>query len=98
MTDEMLASQFKFSSFEMDLWDSINYDKEAMLENLVEQTGLSPEEFGVYFILEEHPVEVITAGSPELGDYSIKVTQEFKVRPRRPDEMQIELETGEKDG
>ena len=72
-------------------------EEEKMLEALVERTGLTPESFGVYFILEEYPIEIITQSDIFGNDHKITYKQEFRIRPKTDEELQLQLESMEKD-
>lgn len=87
----------RFQSLVMGLQESIEYDKEAWLERIVAASGLSPEEFGVYYVIEEYPIEMFAGMDMTSVDMTYKITQEFHVRLKTEEEHQLEIE-GEKDG
>lgn len=87
---------FTTQRYEMDLESSIAYDKESMLEAMVEASGLTPEEFVVDYIIEEHPIEIITIDDILRDDHTFSVRQTFRVRLRTEDEKQLAIESKEK--
>lgn len=90
-----LGEAFRLKVWEMDISDSINFDKEAMLEALVERTGLDPEEFGFYYDLEEQPIEIFTIDNI-TGDMVFEVKQKFVLHWKTEAERQLQI--GVKDG
>jgi hypothetical protein len=86
---------FRTDHWVMSVIDSITFDKESMLEALVESTGLTPEEFSRDYILEEYPIEIDTFDAVFKPDFRFTVTQQFRVRPKTDAEKQLEIEKGE---
>lgn len=86
---------FRSNHWVMSMMDSITFDKESMLEALVETTGLTPEEFSRDYILEEYPIEIDTFDDVFKPDFRFTVTQQFRVRPKTDAEKQLEIEKGE---
>jgi len=81
----------------MNIVDSIAYDKEQWLEAMVHASGLSPEVFALYYVIEEYPVTIIRADNILVEeDHRFSVRQEFRVRPKTPEEKQLEIEMKEK--
>jgi hypothetical protein len=89
----MVDSQYKFETVTMDIASSMAFDKEEWLELLVEKSGFSPEEFGVYYVIEEYPMQFDITTDYSRIDTVFKATQEFRVRLKTPEEIQLELET-----
>lgn len=90
-----MSDDYLYQQFIMDIQDSVTYDKEQMLEALVASSGLSPEEFGRDYLLEEYPVEIVTANHILAEDYRFVVTQQFRVRLKTEEERQLEIESKE---
>lgn len=92
----MTEDSIRIEKWVMDIQDSFNYDKESMLEAMVEQSGLTFEEFGRDYLLEEYPVEIVLGQDLANQDTIFRVSQQFTVRLKTPEEHQLELEMMEK--
>jgi hypothetical protein len=80
----------------MDVESSFNYDKEQMLEAMVAASGMTPEEFGVDWLIEEYPVEILKSDNFNDDDYIFTVRQEFRARLKTPEEKQLAIESEKK--
>jgi hypothetical protein len=81
----------------LSLQESINFDKEEMLEKIVSYSGMTPEEFSADFLIEEYPVHIWNMSSNEgVLDLQFGVSQHFRIRSKTEDERQLELESKEK--
>lgn len=88
---------FRFSEYVMDLESSLDFDKEQMLLDIIKSSNLTVEEFAEDYVIEEYPIHFIKMDDLSFGESSFKITQEFRIRPKTPEEKQEESIFKEKD-
>lgn len=73
---------YRFKESQLSLEHSDEFDKEDMLNTIIETSGLTPKQFEAIFVIEEHPLEILRIDDRFCHESTITVRQEFKIRRR----------------
>lgn len=82
---------YRFKEAQLSLEHSDEFDKEDMLNTIIETSGLTPTQFEAIFVIEEHPLEILRVDDRFAHESTIVVRQEFKIRRRMLDDQTIQL-------
>jgi hypothetical protein len=87
--------------YQLDLINSLNFRMDEFIDEVVKTSGMSVEEFAVYYVIDVYPAEVETkttySVNNEIENNAIRITQEVRIRPKTPEEMQLALEAAKKE-
>jgi len=81
------VSDFAIKEVTLDILASLDFDKETMLNDLFESSGLPLDVFLRYLVLEEYPVVITQIENHPAKETILKVSQEFRIRMKTLEEM-----------
>ena len=87
----------RFKKTQLSLQHSLEFDKEEMLNAIIEASGMSQEIFTLFFVLEEYPMELIRHDDMFIPETVITIRQQFKIRRREMSDQDVQLALEERD-
>lgn len=85
--EENPVSRHAFDTIQLTIQETLNFEKEDMLSQIVAASGLTPEEFSALYVIEEYPLEILKSDDSWLRETKFSIRQDFKVRLKTEEEQ-----------